>query len=551
MDQIASSIKNLIDFVSALAERYQISAICPFLDSCRAAATRHDLNVAVLGRFKAGKSSFLNCLIGRNVLPVGVIPVTSVVTEIAVGPADLLKIEFTDGHEISVPLEELRSYVSEAENPENRKNVLRAVVFVPEISRWRGVCFVDTPGLESAFAHNTEASLAWAPNVDIALVAIGVDPPLTQQDIQLITKLKQYTPRIAILLTKVDILAEADLPELLHFVRTQVSEIFKAEIPIFPFSVRAEYKGLREQFEKQFLAEVASDLVTQRTLILTRKLETLLNESEGYLRLTLRSSELLDSERVELLQKASAEKEILADTKLGIQLAARNAVGITRGIVEKALAPCEAEVRNELITAFEAENSTFPKSFARMLEAFDKWLNANLTKKLLERSRIKRNEFAKPLVDVQRQYRQVLQRFRDQLSEQTEALYGVPLRTTEPDIHPEPPKMPDVKIGRAFDHNWELVSPVIPMFVLRRAVLKRFRRKIADETFKNLSRLSTQWNDIIVAAIFQLQREAEKRIDDLLTTVERLTSSPRLDMERIRGDLRQLNEFANELRNRG
>jgi len=108
--------------------------------------------------------------------------------------------------------------------------------------------------------------------------------------------------------------------------------------------------------------------------------------------------------------------------------------------------------------------------------------------------------------------------------------------------------MPDVKIGRVFDHNWELLSPIIPMSILRQAVFRRLRRKITDETFKNLSRLSNQWTDIVTGAIFQLQREAESRIEDLLATVERLTLSPYRELDQIKSDIARLDEMKNALR---
>jgi len=43
--------------------------------------------------------------------------------------------------------------------------------------------------------------------VDIALVAIAVDPPLSQQDLTLIRTLLDYTPRVAVLPTKFDLLS--------------------------------------------------------------------------------------------------------------------------------------------------------------------------------------------------------------------------------------------------------------------------------------------------------------------------------------------------------
>lgn len=533
-----------IEAVSELADRYQISSIRPLLETCRTAFQRTDLIVAVLGRFKAGKSTFLNHFIGRDILPVGVIPVTSIVTEVVYGATDDAEIRFGNGREIHVPVDALRLYVSEAENPHNKKGVISASARIPEMSLWKGIRFVDTPGLQSAFAHNTEASLAWAPNVDIALVAISVDPPLTQQDLDLIAKLLAYTPRIAILLTKVDLLREADLREIIDFVDAELARKFAQVIPIYPYSTRSGYEHLRNDFEQQFLGKLAGDIATERNAIVSRKLETLLRECEDYVRLTLKSAEMLDSERLTLRGRVLADRDALQDTKLSIRLAARNAAAGARQTIERALTPDEKAVRRELLEAFASEVSSFPRSFAGMLESFDSWLRAALSSRLAILSKEKRNKFVQPLTDLQRQYRRLLQDFRDRLSERTLTLYGVPLRTTEPDIQPVPPNMPDVRVGRAFDHNWELLSPLIPMSILRHSILRRFRARIEDEIFKNLSRLTSQWEEIVTSAVCELQGEAERRVEDLVATVERLTSVSEQQAAQIRRDLEQLNQIS-------
>ena len=149
---------------------------------------------------------------------------------------------------------------------------------------------------------------------------------------------------------------------------------------------------------------------------------------------------------------------------------------------------------------------------------------------------------------MQRQYQHVLQNFRDRLSDRAFTLYGVTLKTSEPEIVLQPPRMPDVSIGRAFDHSWELLSPLLPMAVLRAAVFSRFRRKIADETYKNLSRLTGQWEKIVTSAIFELQRVAEKRIEDLLETVQGLVSARNESAPQIRADLERLQAMAAQAR---
>lgn len=534
-----------IALVAELAERYQLASIRPLLEICRAGGDeRGDLSIAVLGRFKAGKSSFLNHLLGREVLPVGVIPVTAVITEIGFGERDAAIVRFTGGGEAPIPISNLRLYVTEAENPLNRKHADTVIVRLPQLARWPNLRFIDTPGLESVFAHNTEASLGWAPQVDIAVIAIGVDPPLSERDISLIEMLFRYTPRVAVLLTKADLLDAAQLEEVIRYVCSQLAARFNQSIPIYPYSTRSGSEKLKHDFEEGLLEKVAGDAAAQRRAIADRKLNTLLTDCEQYIRLTLKSAEMLDAERVRLQQQFLAEKEALADTHLEVRLIAQHSAAGTRSSIERALAPYDSAIRQRLLAMFEEQADHFPRGLDKLIDAFSDWLQDAISSELQALSASKRSEIIQPLVDVQRQYQRVLQNFRNRLSDRTFALYGVPLKTTEPDILPQPPKMPDVSIGKAFDHNWELLSPVLPMSILRGPVLNRFRWKIEDETFKNLSRLTSQWEGIVNSAIFELRREADQRMDELLATVQGLVSASCESAPQIRADLRRLQLLA-------
>lgn len=530
----------VIDLVSELAARYRLTSIRPLLEICNAAGDRTDLSIAVLGRFKAGKSSFLNHLIGRAVLPVGVVPVTSLVTDVGYSAQDAVSVRFADGREVQIPLRDLRLFVTEAENLLNWKHVEAVSVRLAALSQWPSLRFIDTPGLASAFAHNTEASLGWAPNVDIALVAIGVDPPLSSQDIALIGMLFRYTPRVAVLLTKADVLDGRQLGEVVDYVRSQLAARFEQSIPIYPYSIRPGFENLKFNLEDSLLKQVAMDVASQRRAISNQKIATLVGDCEQYIRLTLRSAEMLDAERVSLQKQLLTERESLADVGLEVQLIARHAVAGTRSTIEKALTPCEGLFRQKLLAAFEEEAPHLPRNFGKLLEAFSEWLPSVMSSELLSVSGAKRSEFIQPLTSVERQYHRVLQNFRDRLSDRTLALYGVPLKTSEPEIMLHPPKTPDIHISRAFDHSWELLSPLLPMPLLRGAVLNRFRRKIADETYKNLSRLTSQWEEIVSAAILELQRGAERRMEELLSTVQGLVSASRENAPQIRADLESL-----------
>ena len=76
-----------------------IGAESPLLARFRLLRRRLDqehLQLAVLGQFKRGKSTFINALLGADLLPTGVIPVTAVATFIAWRRKPLVRVHFRD-----------------------------------------------------------------------------------------------------------------------------------------------------------------------------------------------------------------------------------------------------------------------------------------------------------------------------------------------------------------------------------------------------------------------------------------------------------------------
>ena len=134
-----------------------------------------------------------------------------------------------------------------------RKQVDLITVELPELRRFRGLKFVDTPGLESALSHNTQTSLDWLPNVGLALVAVSVDPPLSQRDIDLLKSLYQYTPKVGVLLTKADLLSEQELAEVVEYVRAQLARNFPGTPQVFPYSTKPGFERFRQALEAELV----------------------------------------------------------------------------------------------------------------------------------------------------------------------------------------------------------------------------------------------------------------------------------------------------------
>jgi len=533
----AESVEMALRTVSELCRRYQITALEDMLESCQGFACEQVLNIAIVGRFNAGKSSFLNHLLGGPVLPVGVIPVTSVVTEIEFGSEPRAEVRFLDGRSEPIAPERIGEFVSEANNPENGKRAAAVRVETPSMNRYRGIRFVDTPGLESVLRHNTDASMGWLPNVGMALVAVSADPPLSQHDIELIRELNRYTPNISLLLTKVDVLEADELAQVETFVNQQLARYWQGTVPVFQYSVRPGFEHLRTQLHESFLLRVHREIEEQRTVILLHKVDSLLGECKDYLNVALKAAMYAESEREQLRQTILGQRESLDDTRLALRLIVRHAIGGTRTAFEDLLGKHERAIRERLLAGLDKEFAAWVRSLSMAMDRFEEWMGARIAEEMLALSQQHREDFVDPVRRVSRQLSQCLQDFRNRLSERTLQALGVPLRTTQMDLRIEDPRSPDVRVGKIFDHNWELLSWVAPMALLKNAVKKHLARKVTDVVVMNLSRLASQWEGIANLSLYVLERDSTGSLDSLIVTIERLVESAGQEAPGIQADL--------------
>ena len=180
--------------------------------------------VACVGQFKRGKSTLLNALVGEPVLPVGVVPVTAVVTVVRHGERRAGRVRFAAGGWQGIATSDLAQYVTEEHNPENSKGVAAVEVLVPGALLASGMCLVDTPGIGSVFVGNTEATRAFVPHVDAALVVLGADPPISADELALVTEIAKRCEEVLFVLNKADKLKDTERDEADRFTRRVLAE---------------------------------------------------------------------------------------------------------------------------------------------------------------------------------------------------------------------------------------------------------------------------------------------------------------------------------------
>lgn len=206
------------------------------------------LHLAVVGQFKRGKSTLLNALLGSEILPTSVIPLTAIPTFLYGEATIKARVQFLDkrpGQEFATDdagelNRFLAGFVTEAENPKNSKMVSQVEVFFPSPFLQQGIVLIDTPGIGSTFLHNTEMTLNFLPQCDAAFFVVSADPPITEVEVDFLKAVKAKMTRLFVVVNKIDYLNTAEKETFINFLREVLSKQagLTKDIPIFCLSAR-------------------------------------------------------------------------------------------------------------------------------------------------------------------------------------------------------------------------------------------------------------------------------------------------------------------------
>lgn len=541
-------LSRVVTRIEAIEAKYGIVAVKPHLDACKAVLHQKDaIDVCVFGRFKAGKSSLLNYLAGAPILPVGVTPVTAVITRLRFGPTERAIVHYSGGLSEEVPVESVEAFVSESENPENRKRIDSVTVELPSLKRYDGLQFVDTPGLDSVFQHNTDTALGWLPKVGLALVAISVDPPLSRQDVALIRNLRNYTPRIAIVITKADLLAEHEIEEIVSFVGERLGKEFDEDFRIFQFSTIPDHAGLRKTFEGSLLQPLLEGRESIRADIVRFKFRALLAQTGEYLSLALAAAQQADADRSKLRDLILNEKASFESIRMDLSALATECAGQTRPWIMKRMNELHPAITERVTRALSGALSEMKGNLWNLSRAYEKCLLDSVAREMKEVSGEEGGHFCIPLEKARGTLSRAEQGFRDRLADNIQRVLGVRFAPQRFESKIDQPPAPHIAIGNLFVFNTDLLWFIIPMSIFRPWAVRHFLGRIPYEIEKNLSRLASRWTDKINAAILKMQFEAEKSVRDEIVSVESLIFRTQSEAEGFRGGLEEIDSLSSML----
>jgi GTP-binding protein EngB required for normal cell division len=534
--------------LGSVIRQFKLDSLLPALRACEILSGKDAfLDVAVLGQFKSGKSSLLNALLGDNIFPVSVLPATAVITRTVAGASLAVRVHHLDGTTIDIPPEQIGEFVTEAGNPRNRRNVAVVDVFTPAMQAWPGVRLVDTPGLGSAFKHNTEATRIWMPNVAVALVTISADRPLSDEDCRLIAEARKIAGRVVVVLTKVDLLSHAELTQMTTFLDTAIRENVGVALPVLPYSIRTEPDRWLRQFQEVVLLPIARNVEGERQVALKAKLLALSHSCRDYLSVGLQAAERADADR-ESLRKAVLNESVRATVIHDeLRMAERRMHEGTRSAFEGLLLPRQAMVTKQIVEAINEEYPTWHGNLAKQAERSEGWMKERLKVELTPLSQEASPLATDLIARAEDRLQRVVEAFRNRLSRSIQEATGLTVSPATWTVERPTVAAVPVAVGRTFMMSWEMLSWLLPMWMFGGMFRRHVIGRVPWEVEKNLTRLVGDWAESVNAAVTDLRRQAEVWVDTELSTLERLLTQHPLEASAFQAAIRLLEDSIQSL----
>jgi small GTP-binding protein len=171
--------------------------------------------IVIVGEFNAGKSAFVNALLGERVFDEGVTPTTARIQLIRYGP--------------------------DAGTTHDERGTL--VVTTP-VELLRDLQIVDTPGTNALNREHERLTREFVPRADLVLFVTSADRPFTDSEGTFLEAIRDWGKKIVVLVNKADIFeTDTELTQVLTFVDDAARQLLGVRTELFPISARQAWRA--------------------------------------------------------------------------------------------------------------------------------------------------------------------------------------------------------------------------------------------------------------------------------------------------------------------
>ncbi len=188
------------------------------------------LTIAIMGEFSAGKSTFVNALLGEAVAPMGVLPTTTTINVFRRGPSGGGRVHYRDGHIETLASDEVQKFLHGLDTVEAAK--IRHVEIERTGARMGDAAVVDTPGLNALDAFHEQVARGFIDEADAVVWLFSATRSGAASEVGMLASLRAGGRQVLGVLNKVDTLDAAEQAELAAYLREQLGEVLVEVVPV-------------------------------------------------------------------------------------------------------------------------------------------------------------------------------------------------------------------------------------------------------------------------------------------------------------------------------
>lgn len=226
-------------------------------------------HLVVVGEFNHGKSTFVNALLGRSVLPVGVTPTTAVIHHLEYGDTPAARLVKENGEKQDLPFDDVRRFAVTADSGVDAHDVKYLEVFYPAPLLKERIVLVDTPGVNDLSLQRADITYSYIPKSDAVLFLLDAGQPLKESERVFLQEklLGEGRNKIIFVVTKRDIWDAAEEREALEYIRAELGKILE-NATVFPVSAERALGEKPDSGFPQLVDHLTSFLAKERGRIL-------------------------------------------------------------------------------------------------------------------------------------------------------------------------------------------------------------------------------------------------------------------------------------------
>jgi hypothetical protein len=266
-------LKKAIQFYTNLNDEEKTSSLIDLASSVQ----NGKFSIVVVGQFSAGKSTFLNALMGEKYLPSFTTETTATINflrSVNESPTKkpLIKVNYKDGKEErceEVTLENIEKFVS-TKGVDVAKKILSVEVFLDSKYLNDGVSLVDSPGLNGVLEGHEQITNDQIDRSHAAIFMFNAKQPGSKSDFEKLNMLLRKCNSVLIVLNQKDLVKEEEqsIEEVVMNLKKSYAKYFNTDqLPeIFPISsyqalVARSKRKLDYNGKTDFSAEQKQDLL--------------------------------------------------------------------------------------------------------------------------------------------------------------------------------------------------------------------------------------------------------------------------------------------------